>query len=178
MIEMMAQSASLAWPQRIEQLVAVNFKRLFMPASFLQSTNGSTIFAAMEQVDANSSVPALLSLLSHVMIVVYFVGSDLAGANGRAKMEIARQFKENNQMAKLLDSQGVAILIVGQCAAHILQREIEASMLRTKELVSKMFAVAWSCSLPGTFAKVAITLKKIVAADLEIGFFPRVIAAT
>ena len=48
-------------------------------------------------------------------------------------------------------------------------------MLGTAPLIPKLYAVAWSASLPDTFSSVARALEDIVCEDMSAGFFAFVI---
>jgi hypothetical protein len=65
----------------------------------------------------------------------------------------------------------VILLLDGQCAAHIIHREIE-STFKTKELIPNLYATAFACSLPGVYSQVEKRVRELVTSDLEQGFFP------
>ena len=48
-VELMAQRGCIAWPEQHGAFVAHQRRDLFFPPKFLQQTNGSTIFACMQQ---------------------------------------------------------------------------------------------------------------------------------
>lgn len=63
------------------------------------------------------------------------------------------------------------LVLDGQCAAHIMHREVERCF-GSKQLIPKLYATAWSCSLPSTYNEVIAAIESIVAADMAVGFFP------
>ena len=75
------------------------------------------------------------------------LGSDLASACGRLKLEYARQAEQHNILS-LRTGGGVVIILQGQCIAHVLHREIEAQF-SSKSLIPSLYSVAFSCMLPG-----------------------------
>lgn len=122
----------------------------------------------MEAADAALTCEKAMELASAVDIVLYFVGSDLASACARAKQEIAYRFRQHNKVAVQING-GVILCIDGQCIAHILHRELEAAF-RSKELIGRLYATAFSCSVAGISNNVLETLQSIVEDDLRTGF--------
>lgn len=141
-----------------------------MPPTFLSASDASTIFTALEVSDPALSMDALQRMAQHVGFVVLFVGSDLASSCSRAKLEVARRVVEHNSSAGGLGD-GRMLLLSGECAAHVIHREVEHAF-DTLVLIPKLYATAWSCSLPGTFGDIERALREIVSEDLAVGFFP------
>lgn len=172
-VEMMAQAGTLSWPQAQPGggFLATCTRKLLFPPRFLERSNGSTIFETTDQVEPSLSVDRLLALTASVPFVVLCVGSDMASACVRAKLEIGHRTREHDLMS-LQVGQGVALLLDVQCVAHMLQRELE-NVFQMKELVPKLYSTAWCSSLPGVMATMSSVLRAIVQADLAVGFYPR-----
>ena len=166
--ELMVQRGCFAWPERRGDFVVQQSKNIFFPPKFLARTNGSTIFACMQAAGAGSSLEQFFEMSSFVDFLVVFVGSDLASSCGRAKQEVLFRCKQHNEGA-VQAGQGVVLLIQGDCAAHIVHREVEGHF-KTQELIPRLYNTAWSSSLPGMYAKMLACLEKMVAADLQHGF--------
>ena len=98
----------------------------FFAPKFLQGTNGSTIFACMQQADASLTIERSCEMTSFADYVVLIVGSDLAASCTRAKHEVLSRCKQHNE-GSLRAGQGVVVFIEVQCAAHIIHREIESA---------------------------------------------------
>jgi hypothetical protein len=107
---------------------------------------------------------------SVVKFVILYIGSDLASSCGRLKFEVARRALEWNAVAG--PDEGRIIIVDGQCSAHILHRELEA-VFSTVQLIPRLYATAFSCSMAGNFAKMVQHLESIVRKDMETGFHPR-----
>ena len=131
-VELMAQRGCIAWPEQHGAFVAHQRRDLFFPPKFLQRTNGSTIFACMQQADPGLTFEKFFEMASFVDYLVVVVGSDLAASCSRAKHEVRFRCKQHNEAA-FRTGQGVALFIDGQCAAHTIHREIEGHFA-TKEL--------------------------------------------
>ena len=110
-----------------------------------------------------------MSLTSVVDVVVLFIGSDLASTCTRAKQEVARRIGQHNAQAKAIGA-GVVILLNGQCISHILHREIE-HCFGTRTLIPKLYSVAFSCSLPANFSRLATAVQVVVGEDLAVNLF-------
>ena len=85
---------------------------LHYPPTFLEGSGASVIYAALDKADPELSFDSLLQLSVQVRWLVLFLGSDLAGSNGRSKHEIARKCAMHNQMARLT-GHGIILLILG-----------------------------------------------------------------
>ena len=111
-----------------------------------------------------------VELASAVDTVVFFVGSDLASACARAKQEVAYRFRLHNEQAGYVRG-GVVLLVDGQCVAHVLHRET-ASAFQAKQLIGRLHATAFSCSMPWVANSVFEALQLIAEEDLRTGFYP------
>ena len=131
-VELMAQRGCIAWPEQHGAFVAHERRDLFFPPKFLQQTNGSTIFACMQQADTGLTFEKFFEMASFVDYLVVVVGSDLAASGSRAKHEVRFRCKQHNEAA-FRTGQGVAVFIECQCSAHTIHREIEGHFA-TKEL--------------------------------------------
>ncbi len=181
-VELMAQDGEVCWPEGIaahagaeddaDSFIAVNRHRLRFAPSYLARTNASTIFAAVEGVDASLSIASIIELTAAIEFVCLFIGSDLASSCARSKQEVARRILAHNEIAESI-GHGVVLLFDGHCASHVLHREIE-SCFGTKTLIPKLHAVAYSTSLPANHAKIMRALWTVVTSDLENHFFPGV----
>jgi hypothetical protein len=169
---MMAQTGCLAWPVQHGDFTAVEQRDLLFPPCFVERTNGSTIFAAVEGADPSLDIDKLIALTYTVPFVVVFLGSDLASSCQRMKQEYSRRIRAHNLIA---DSIGavVILLVDGPCVAHVLHREVEAAF-DTHKLIPRLYSTAWSVSLPSFYSNIISALHRIVEDDLSVGFFPGV----
>ena len=131
-VELMAQSGCIAWPEERDAFVVQQRRNIFFPPKFLQGTTGSNIFACLQQAGAGLTFEKCFEMTSFVDYVVLILGSDLAASCGRAKHEVLFRCKHHNEGA-LRAGQGVVVFIDVQCAAHVIHREIEGHFA-SKEL--------------------------------------------
>jgi hypothetical protein len=171
-VEMLAQTGCLAWPQQHGEFCAVERRDLLFPPCFVERTNGSTIFAAVEGADPSLDIEKLIGLTFTVSFVVVFLGSDLASSCQRMKQEYARRIQAHNFIADSIGA-GVILLMDGPCVAHVLHREVEHAF-DTHKLIPRLYATAWSVSLPSVYSHIVSSLQRIVEDDLAVGFFPGV----
>ena len=170
-VEVLGQVAMLAWPRRIGVFVAVEREKVILPPVFLERPNGSTIFRALEDASDTLAWDSIVALTSVCRYVVLFLGTDLASSCQRLKQEYARRAAAHNK--SVCDQGGGLILVIdGQCAAHVLHREVE-KCFALGELIPHLYKTAWCCGLPGMHKCLAAALRKIVTEDLSTGFFPR-----
>jgi hypothetical protein len=169
-VELMAQSFRIHWSVKLEDFMSVESRQLRMPVCYLARSTGSNMLAALHAACPSIDF-AHLRLIAQlgVNFVFLYVGSDLASSGGRLKFELARRATEYNQARSA--HEGCIILVDGQCAAHVLHREIE-SAFSTVQLIPKLYATAFSISMAGTFARVVQHLEAIVRRDLVTGFHP------
>jgi hypothetical protein len=66
---------------------------------------------------------------------------------------------------------GSLVVVANDCVGHSIQRDVE-STAGTKSLIPKIYAVAWTFSLQDVHASLFQNLRKLVARDLQHGFFP------
>lgn len=169
-VELLAQKGTIAWPELVgEHFISVSARPLQFAPCFLQRGTGSCILAGLQRADPGLSIEDLLALTSSVKHVVFFLGSDMAASCGRAKLEVAHRLRAHNRFAGLL-GYGRVLFVDGQCVAHALHREVEAAF-NTKQLIPKMYAVAWCSSLPGVFASIMSALRAVITADMRYGFY-------
>ena len=86
-------------------------------------------------------------------------------------MKLEHEAEEHNRMN--LSGCGKVIVAGNDCVSHTLQRDIEHTC-GTKQLVPKMYAVAWSSSLLDVHSELAKNLQTLVERDLRNGFYPHV----
>jgi hypothetical protein len=173
-VEMLAQKGVVAWPlEQDGSFIAVERRNLFFQPTFLERCNASTMYRALDGASPLIALERILEMSTTVTgFIVIFIGSDLASACGRLKMEFARRLAEHNRFA-VRDGRAVALLVDGPCCAHILHREVEKSF-GLHRLIPKLYNTAWSCSLPGVFQAIHSALQRIVREDLAVNFFPGV----
>jgi hypothetical protein len=147
-------------------------KRLHIPPCYVARANGSTYLHGYSLGVPLLSVSRLIGLTSVVPLAIAALGRDLAGSCGRMRNGIGKQMKTHNR-ASLARGEGVALLIDVPCMSHIFHREIEHEY-RTADLIGKLYATAFSCSLPGAYADIIKSLVAIVEEDLRLGFYPGV----
>lgn len=73
------------------------------PPVYLAKSNGSAILSAIDHVCEALSIEAILGMAEDVPIIVFGLGSDLAGCCGRAKMAIGSAFEQHNRDAAVRD---------------------------------------------------------------------------
>jgi len=168
-VEVLGQKGIVAWPHMIGDFVSVELEKVILPPLFLERANGSTIFRGLEVASATLSWDNVLALTEVCRFVVVFLGTDLASSCQRLKQEYARRAALHNKSARD-GACGVILLVDGQCAAHILHREVE-KCFSLRELIPRLYKTAWSCGLPGMHQCLAAALQKIVSEDLASGFF-------
>ena len=165
-------SGSIAWCEELQgRTYETHTEQLRLPVRFLSRNNGSTIFAAWEQVRGHLKFSQVQALTTHTKWVVVFVGSDLCAAGMRAKHEMQDRCQAHNIAAapasvacRSLWSAGVMLMLDGQCVAHVLHREIE-HIFNTKELIAKLFATAFCSGLTGMAKLVKLALVRIIRED-------------
>ncbi|CAK0890276.1 unnamed protein product, partial [Prorocentrum cordatum] len=151
--------------------VSVHTAHFDLSPCFLARANGSTIFAALEAADPSLTFASLVELTQYVRAVVLYIGSDLCGAGQKAKFEFVRRAQIHNACAQRSRGVlGMIILVDGHCAAHVIHREVE-HVFRLKELIPSLFAVSFTCGLPGAAAEIKSALARIVREDLSNGGF-------
>jgi hypothetical protein len=126
----------------------------------------------LEAADPTLNMASLSDLALSLDFVVIFNGSDLASSCSRAKFEVFRRALGHNKSAARIGC-GVFLVLDGHCAAHVIHRETERCF-QTKMLIPKLYATAWSVSMPSTYSAVVAAVESIVVEDLRVGFMPRV----
>lgn len=168
-LELLAQSVEVTYPFKRGNFVGAQRRRLRCPPCFVESSTGSNVFAAIEEVLPHFSLDALLRhAQSGVKFVCILMNTDLASSLVRLKCELLRRICEHNRRE---DVSGYVMLLSIDCGSHVLHREIEAAF-STHELIPFLYSVSFSLSLPDAYSSVARHLEDLVREDLSTNFFP------
>jgi hypothetical protein len=73
-LELLAQTGRLAWPQKVGDDYICHVQHLDFPVLFLARNNSSTLFAALDSVDDSLKLDSLMKLTDTVDFVVLFLG--------------------------------------------------------------------------------------------------------
>ena len=170
-VELLGQTLACSWMQTSSAGVEVKTSESpVITPMFLSRANASTIFSALEKSFPGLTLAKLQDICKRVPLVSLALVGDQCGANGRAKHHVAHCLAVFNQES-LSRGEGVVLLVDVNCCGHVIHG-IVTKVFALKELMPRMHAIAFSLSIPNTYAKVVRALRRVVAEDLRIGFFP------
>ena len=146
-----------------------------VPPLYIQSTNASCQLGAFNHFDW-CSFPRLVQTTEAVKVVVVAVATDGAASCNRMKFGLGEQVCEHNRRR---GDRGVVLLALISCVGHKLHRDVERQVNShtigdEQKLIPALHATAWVNNLTDSVSAVARVLDRVVAQDLEIGFFPNI----
>jgi hypothetical protein len=112
----------------------------------------------------------LMGLSEKIARICLINSSDLCPANARMKHAIAYKLAVHNA-ASLSRGGGIILFVDVHCSSHVLHNIVEKAFA-LHLFIPRMHSIAFSLSIPRTYAQVFRLLRTLVEHDLALGFFP------
>jgi hypothetical protein len=180
-LQMLAQSAVIRWPQMTaysnkvalydghkwpRNISTLRTEKIYMPVTFLERNNASTLFQGIDDAEPDISLASLLELTTVIPLIVLTYQGDLDGANGKTKREVMDVQRKHNQSVLSGDSDrtGYCIFWDRPCFSHVLIR-LDERAFKKDDLICKLHATAFAFHCPRTFRAQVSALLVLVRKD-------------
>ena len=130
--------------------------------------NAATLLAALEVTCPFVALQKLMGLSEKIPRVCLINSSDLCPANARMKHAIAYKLAVHNA-ASLSRGEGIILFVDVHCSSHVLHNIVEKAFA-LHLFIPRMHSIAFSLSIPRTYAQVFRLLRTLVEHDLALVF--------
>ena len=172
-LELLGQSLRCSWAPVTDQAsgggVVITESPVVEPV-YLARANAATLLAALELTCPFVALEKLMGLSEKIPRICLINSSDLCPANARMKHAIAYKLAVHNA-ASLSRGGGIILFVDVHCSSHVLHNIVEKAFA-LHLFIPRMHSIAFSLSIPRTYAQVFRLLRTLVEHDLALGFFP------
>ena len=171
-LELLGQKCRISWPGYAKGFQTLHKQDIPVMPCYLKCNNTSCLFSALEQALPGLGVKRLKEMAMHIKLLALAIDADGSSVNVRLKLAYGKHVNDHNRSVRdgMLGG-GYILLIDITCAAHIIHGFI-AKIFGFKQLIPRLHATAFCCTMPAFEAAIWKALRSVVAEDLATNFFP------